>query len=122
MPDTVGFTEALQSITEGWNSGDRTKFIGGYEGLGSGEVRLENPVGSTATTGLDDLGRLFDDHNPHIRVETERLIVNGNEAVAVMRNIRVGPDGKDGPTVHSVETYRVDPDGSVLVRFFNPNA
>lgn len=121
MPDTVGFTDALTTITEGWNSGDRTKFISGYEKLGSGEVRLENPVGSEVQNGLDNLATLFDNHHPHIRVETERLIVNGNEAVAVMRNVRIGADG-DGPTVHSVETYRVDPDGSVLVRFFSPNA
>lgn len=122
MPDTVGFTDALNAITEGWNSGDREKFISGYEKLGSGTVRLENPIGSDIQHGVDSLATLFDSHHPHIRVETERLIVNGNEAVAVMRNIRVGADGTDGPTVHSVETYRVDPDGSVLVRFFDPNA
>ena len=118
MIDKDAFTRALDDVVTGWNTGDRETFMGGYRQMADGELHLENPVGSPVQTGWALLEKLFDEHQPQVRVETGLLIVNGDEAAAVMHNTHTAA----GQTVISVETYHRQADGSLLVRYFNPHA
>jgi hypothetical protein len=107
------FTEMLDA----WNANDREGFLAIYKRFSPNGFILENPVG-TAPTGFEGFEQMADQYQGKVQVENLKLIVNGDEAAAVMRNVGT----IDGHSfVHeSIEIYRFGADGTMHVRYFAP--
>lgn len=96
-----------------WNAGDKAGFLDAYRGAAPGGVAIEY-VGRPATDGWDVLEAMWDRQNAAIAIEEAALIVNGAEAACHNRNrLR-----SDGTIIDTIELYRFEQDGRLLVRYF----
>lgn len=96
-----------------WNAGDRDGFLAAYRAAAAGGLAIEY-VGRPATDGWPVLDAMWERQNAAIEIEEVTLIVNGAEAACHNRNrLR-----RDGTVIDTIELYRFEPDGRLLVRYF----
>ena len=105
------------AYVELWNAGEKQAWIDNWRRVGPGEFRMLDPVGTPEKLGFQhccvDSWDLFQD-----RVKFEHhdgiVMVNGNEVAWVLEN-HITTDGQ-AHTAISIETFRFEEDGSVVIR------
>jgi len=97
-----------------WNEHDREGFLRNWQSFAT-SVTAEDPVGTPLKSGWDAVAMdAWDLMNDSITMNLEQLIVCGSEAAFVVRNEGVlGGEPFNGV---SIETMRIEEDGSVLLR------
>jgi hypothetical protein len=96
-----------------WNAGDKAGFLAAYREAARGDLLIEY-VGRPATDGWAVLEAMWDRQNAAIEIEEVALIVNGTEAACHNRN-KVRSDGR---VIDTIELYRFEESGRLLVRYF----
>jgi hypothetical protein len=108
----------VKEMLDTWNDGDREGFLDIYRRLSPNGFSIEMRVGQPVA-GFEALEQLADGYIGKVKVENLKLIINGNEAAAVMRNAGEFDGRQD---VHeSIEIYQFG-DGTMHVRYFTPDA
>ena len=102
-----------------WNAGDKAGWIRNWKSVAPGDFRMLDPVGTPEKRGFEACAaRPFDLFQPTIRFQIQKgsLFVCGSEVAWLMEN-HATLDGRRA--VHlSIETYRFEPDGSVVIRTY----
>jgi len=120
IPDTKQLLHWADQYVALWNAGDKEAWTANWRAVGSGDFRMLDPVGTPEKHGFEhcclDSWDLF---QPAVRfrIQPGTLFVCGNEVAWVMENHFTGPDGVEAHSV-SIETYRFEEDGSVVIRTF----
>jgi hypothetical protein len=102
-----------------WNAGDKAAWVKNWKRVAPGDFRMLDPVGTPEKRGFDECAaRPFDLFQPTVKFQIAKgtLFVCGSEVAWLMENhATVGGRHQ----VHlSVETYRFEPDGSVVIRTY----
>jgi hypothetical protein len=102
-----------------WNAGDREGWARNWRSVAPGDFRMLDPVGTPEKRGFEQCALAsWDLFQPRVRfrIVDGTLFICGNEVAWLLEN-RIDTDGK--PFVGlSIETYRFEPDGSVVIRTF----
>lgn len=106
---------AIRSIYRLWNSADREGVLAAFRSLGPGGFTIEY-VGSDPIDGKMAIDDMWDQYAGICTTDIVELLVNGNEAAALIHNNLKSDD--DIVTLPSIETYRVQ-DGVLEVRYFH---
>ena len=117
IPSKAQLMQFAKDYVALWNAGDREAWLRNWRSVCTGEYRMLDPVGTPEKRGFkaccEDPWELFNG-----RVEFKHLndivLVNGNELAWVLEN-RITTDGKTITGV-SIETFRFEEDGSVVIR------
>ena len=103
-----------------WNAGDKEGWAANWRKVAPGEFRMLDPVGTPEKRGFEhcclDSFDLFQP-NVRFRIQPGTLMINGNEVAWLLENHIESKEGE--PRVgYSIETYRFEPDGSVVIRTY----
>lgn len=100
-----------------WNAGDKEGWIANWRSVGPGEFRMLDPVGTPEKVGFDhccgDSWELFQP-NVKFKIQDGTLFICGNEVAWLLEN-HITNNGEVQIGL-SIETYRFEPDGSVVIR------
>jgi hypothetical protein len=115
--------EQLLAWAEGyvtyWNAGDKEKWVANWKRVAPGDFRMLDPVGTPEKRGFENCAaKPFDLFQPTVKFNVPRstMWVCANEVAWLMEN-HATVNGKTA--VHkSIETYRFEPDGSVVIRTY----
>jgi hypothetical protein len=96
-----------------WNEHDKDGFMATWKSFAT-DICMEDPIGAPTRRGWDVLSAAWDLMNATLTMNVERLILCAREAAFVVR----GEFLIDGSptTIYSIETMRMEEDGSVLLR------
>ncbi|HKA15612.1 MAG TPA: hypothetical protein VKH41_11390 [Myxococcota bacterium] len=102
-----------------WNAGDRAAWERNWRSMAPGEFRMLDPVGTPEKRGFEACAQkpweLFQ-KRVKFKVVDGTLFICGNEVAWVLEN-HITADGKTSAAL-SIETYRFEPDGSVVIRTY----
>ena len=102
-----------------WNAGDKEGWIENWRSVGPGDFRMLDPVGTPEKFGFEDCcAKSFDLFQPNVKFKIQEgtLFINGNEVAWLLEN-HIDNDGQAQVGL-SIETYRFEPDGSVVIRTY----
>ncbi|WP_436778144.1 hypothetical protein [Yinghuangia sp. YIM S09857] len=120
MPTTEQLTVWSDQYVALWNAGDKAAWEANWRAVGPGDFRMLDPVGTPEKHGFENCClNPFDLFQPTVkfRVQPGSRFICGNEVAWVMENHFTAADGT--PTVlSSIETYRFEEDGSVVIRTY----
>ncbi len=100
-----------------WNAGNKAAWVRNWRNIAPGDFRMLDPVGTPEKTGFENCcENSFDLFQPNIRfhVPEQTRFICGNEICWVMEN-HFSTDG-EVKLLRSIESYRFDTGGSVLIR------
>lgn len=102
-----------------WNAGDKEAWAANWRAVAPGDFRMFDPVGTPEKRGFETCALASWDlfqARVKFRIAQGSLFFNGNEVAWLLENTITA----DGRTVvaRSIETYRFDEDGSVLIRTY----
>ncbi|MCP5043400.1 MAG: hypothetical protein GY944_20425 [bacterium] len=102
-----------------WNAGDKEAWLDNWRRVAPGEVRMHDPVGTPEKLGgqqcWSDAWDLFN-KVVHFKIADGSLFFNGNEVAWLLEN-HITHDGATTIGL-SIETYRFEEDGSVVIRTY----
>jgi hypothetical protein len=102
-----------------WNAGDREGWARNWRSVAPGDFRMLDPVGTPEKRGFEhcalDSWDLFQ-KRVKFEVVDGTLFICGNEVAWTLEN-SITADGKTHSAL-SIETYRFEPDGSVVIRTY----
>lgn len=102
-----------------WNAGDKQAWIENWRRVAPGDFRMLDPVGTPEKRGFEhcavDSWELFQ-KRVRFRIVPGTLFICGNEVAWLLEN-SITTDGKT-VAAKSIETYRFEPDGSVVIRTY----
>ena len=102
-----------------WNAGDRDGWARNWRSVAPGDFRMLDPVGTPEKRGFEhcalDSWDLFQ-KRVKFRIVDGTLFICGNEVAWTLEN-SITADGKTHAAL-SIETYRFEPDGSVVIRTY----
>ena len=102
-----------------WNAGDRDAWAANWRKVAPGDFSMLDPVGTPQKTGFQhcalDSWDLFQP-TVRFRIADGALFICGNEVAWLLEN-HFERDGAPAFEL-SIETYRFEPDGSVVIRTF----
>ena len=105
----------IRAIYSEWNANNLGGVLAAFEALGPGGFTVEY-VGSEPIEGKAAVQEMWETYGPSCTTELVHLLVNGNEAAALVHNIIAGETGQT--VLPSIETYHAD--GDILrVRYFH---
>ena len=102
-----------------WNAGDREGWAKNWRSVAPGDFRMLDPVGTPEKRGFEDCAlKSFDLFQPRVKfmIVDGTLFICGNEVAWLLEN-HITADGRTFVGL-SIETYRFEPDGSVLIRTY----
>jgi hypothetical protein len=113
--------EALQQWLDNygplWNAGKKDEWLANWRRVCSGQVTMEDPVGTRVKRGEQECFLApWELWNGNTKFVIRDAIICANE-VAFANDNHVTYEGKKVVTV-SIETYRFEPDGSVVIRTY----
>ena len=117
VPSPEEIRTIIERSYELWNADDKEGWLAHWKSVTPGDHTIEDPIGTPPKYGWDIMGELWDQTGrDRLYITVERIIVCGNEGVAVARNEgRV----KGRPVrIDSVDMYRFTDDGSTHTRSF----
>lgn len=102
-----------------WNAGDKEAWVRNWRSVGPGDFRMLDPVGTPEKRSFEQCcASPFDHFQPtlKLRIVDGSMFICGNEVAWLMENTITA----DGTTrvLRSIETYRFEPDGSVVIRTY----
>jgi hypothetical protein len=102
-----------------WNAGDKDAWAANWRKVAPGDFRLNDPVGTPEKSGFDecclDAWDLFQ-ARVRFKIQEGTLFICGNEVAWLLEN-HLTIDGAE-MTAYSIETYRFEPDGDVVIRTY----
>ena len=102
-----------------WNAGDKAGWVRNWRSVAPGEFRMLDPVGTPEKVGFEACAlapwELFQSRVKYQIVEGS-LMICGNEVAWFLEN-HITTDGRTF-VGHSVETYRFEPNGDVVIRTY----
>jgi hypothetical protein len=102
-----------------WNAGDRDGWARNWRSVAPGEFRMLDPVGTPEKRGFEacalESWDLFQ-ARVKFKVADGSLFICGNEVAWLLEN-HITTDGRSTVGL-SIETYRFEPDGSVVIRTY----
>ncbi len=102
-----------------WNAGDREGWARNWRSVAPGDFRMLDPVGTPEKRGFEQCALASWDlfqSRVRFRIVEGTLFICGNEVAWLLEN-QIDTDGR--PFVGlSIETYRFEPDGSVVIRTY----
>jgi hypothetical protein len=102
-----------------WNAGDREGWARNWRSVAPGDFSMLDPVGTPEKRGFQrcalDSWDLFQ-KRVKFRIVDGTLFICGNEVAWTLEN-SITADGKTHAAL-SIETYRFEPDGSVVIRTY----
>ena len=102
-----------------WNAGDREGWARNWRSVAPGDFRMLDPVGTPEKRGFELCAlKSWDLFQTRVKfkVVDGTLFICANEVAWVLEN-QITADGKT-TTALSIETYRFEPDGSVVIRTY----
>lgn len=108
----------IRSIYAQWNAQDRDGVLSAFQALGPEGFTIEY-VGSEPLEGTQAIIDMWEQYAGTCTTDVVTLLVNGNEAAALIHNNLKQDDGV--VTMPSIETYKVT-DGVLEVRYFHQTA
>jgi hypothetical protein len=103
-----------------WNAGDKEGWAANWRSVAPGDFRMLDPVGTPEKRGFEECALAsFDLFQPSVRfaIVEGTLMICGNEVAWLLENHIETKGGR--PRVGlSIETYRFEPDGSVVIRTY----
>jgi len=102
-----------------WNAGDREGWARNWRSVAPGEFRMLDPVGTPEKRGFEECTlKPWDLFQSRLKFEIVdgTLMICGNEVAWLLEN-RLTTDGRT-TVAFSIETYRFEPDGSVMIRTY----
>lgn len=118
-PTREQLTQWAMNYVALWNAGDKEAWIRNWRSVGPGEFRMLDPVGTPEKRGFElCCVKSFELFQPTLkfRIVEGTMFICGDEVAWLMENTITA----DGATkvLRSIETYRFEPDGSVVIRTF----
>ncbi len=110
------FENTIRAIYNCWNSGDLKGVLTAFAALGPKGFTVEY-VGQAPLDGIAAVEDMWARYGGTCTTDVEQLLVNGNEAAALINNRIHLPEGGEN-AMPSIETYKVE-DGELLVRYFH---
>ncbi|MFO8011459.1 MAG: hypothetical protein R6U89_11735 [Dehalococcoidia bacterium] len=102
-----------------WNAGDKEGWARNWRSVAPGEFRMVDPVGTPEKVGFEECAlKSFDLFQPNVKFKIAEgaFFICGNEVAWLLENhITTGGEEMVGL---SIETYRFEPDGSVVIRTY----
>jgi hypothetical protein len=102
-----------------WNAGDKDGWAANWRKLVPGDFRMLDPVGTPEKRGFEecclDSWDLFQ-ARVRFKIQEGSLFICGNEVAWLLEN-HLSVDGRN-LTAHSIETYRFEPNGDVVIRTY----
>ncbi len=102
-----------------WNTGDKEGWERNWKSVAPGDFRMLDPVGTPEKVGFEECAsKSFDLFQPNVKFKIVEgtLFICGNEVAWLLENhITAGSKTMVGL---SIETYRFEPDGSVVIRTY----
>ncbi len=102
-----------------WNAGDKKGWEKNWRGIAPGDFRMVDPVGTPEKVGFEECAlKPFDLFQPKVKFKIVEgaLFVCGNEVAWLLENHLTA--GGNTIVGLSIETYRFEPDGSVVIRTY----
>ncbi len=102
-----------------WNAGDKEAWERNWKAVAPGEFRMLDPVGTPEKRGFEECAsKSFDLFQPNVRFKIAEgaLFICDNEVAWLLEN-HITADGSTTVGL-SIETYRFEPDGSVVIRTY----
>ncbi len=102
-----------------WNEGDKEAWIANWRRVGPGDFRMLDPVGTPEKHGFEECcANSFDLFQPNVKFKIQEgtLFICDNEVAWLLEN-HIDNDGQKSVGL-SIETYRFEPDGSVVIRTY----
>jgi len=102
-----------------WNAGDKEAWAANWRSVGPGDFRMLDPVGTPEKRGFEKCALdSFDLFQPKVKFKIVEgtLFICGNEVAWLLEN-HITADGRTFVGL-SIETYRFEPDGSVVIRTY----
>lgn len=110
------YETTIRSIYDRWNAQDIDGVLAAFAALGPSGYTIEY-VGAPPLDGVAAVTDMWERYGGTCTTDLVELLVNGNEAAALIHNRIRHADG--GETVApSIETYRAE-DGHLAVRYFH---
>jgi hypothetical protein len=108
----------MERHVELWNAGDKEGWIAHLKQASPGGFTMEDPVGTPTKRGHDILNEVWDlAHGQESwTLSIDHLVICGNELAMLVNN--QGIIQGTPVVVRSIETYRFDDDGSLLIRTY----
>ncbi len=119
VPSTKQLLNWAKNYTKYWNAGDKDAWVENWRKVAPGDFRMLDPVGTPEKVGFEecalDSWDLFQ-KKVQFRIVEGSLFVNGNEVAWFLENI-IDNSGEE-MIGYSIETYRFESDGSVVIRTY----
>jgi hypothetical protein len=109
-----------ERYVEHWNSGDKQAWVKNWRSVAPGDFRMLDPVGTPEKHGFEDCClKSYDLFQPNVKfkIADGALFICDNEVAWLLEN-RITTDGRDEFVGLSIETYRFEEDGSVVIRTY----
>jgi hypothetical protein len=102
-----------------WNAGDKEAWVRNWRSVAPGDFRMLDPVGTPEKRGFEECAsKSFDLFQPKVKfkIADGTLFICGNEVAWLLEN-SITADGQTTVGL-SIETYRFEADGSVVIRTY----
>jgi len=102
-----------------WNAGDKEGWVRNWRSVAPGEFRMLDPVGTPEKRGFEECAlQSWDLFQARVKfkVADGTLFICGNEVAWLLEN-HITTDGRSTVGL-SIETYRFEADGSVVIRTY----
>jgi hypothetical protein len=118
-PSTKQLLDWANAYVALWNSGDKQAWIDNWRKVAPGDFRMLDPVGTPEKHGfVDCCEKSFDlfQKNVRFKIADGSLMVCDNEVAWLLEN-HITSNGQQS-VGYSIETYRFEDDGSVVIRTY----
>ena len=119
IPDRKTLKQWARNYVDLWNAGDKEAWVENWKSVAPGDFRMLDPVGTPEKRGFEhcclDSWGLFQGR-VRFRHVPGSVFVNGNEVAWALEN-HLTVDGEEMVAL-SIETYRFEEDGSVVIRTY----
>ncbi len=109
-----------QNYVKYWNAGDKDAWEKNWRKIAPGDFRMLDPVGTPEKFGFEDCClKSYDLFQPNVRfkIADGALFICANEVAWLLEN-RITTEGREEFVGLSIETYRFEEDGSVVIRTY----
>jgi len=109
-----------ENYVEYWNSGNKEAWVENWRDVATGSFRMLDPVGTPEKFGFEECClEAYDLFQPNVqfKIADGALFICANEVAWLLEN-RVTTEGRDEFVGLSIETYRFEEDGSVVIRTY----
>jgi hypothetical protein len=118
-PTREQFKQWAENYVALWNAGDKEGWIKNWRSVAPGDFRMLDPVGTPEKRGFEECAsKSFDLFQPKVKFKISKgaFFICGNEVAWLLEN-HITADGRTF-VGRSIETYRFEPDGSVVIRTY----